>query len=237
MTDCVGEGFPQELLHLGGSDEHRPEPCLDFRRSQVRGDHLRQGLDVGLAGRVVGGGGRGLAQFHADVARQVLLGGHQPSLGGIVVDQRAEPVAGILFRGGAEQRRDHVQAHLGVPVHADRERVFGVLGVLDVRPGQQDPVPHDVVLAGGPGFRVVLFQRQHADGERVVPEAALGGTYPDDRDRVAARSAAFSRTQARPVSVRVRVPPCVRGLPGVEQPLPLSASRGGPPEPQFAASR
>ena len=71
-----------------------------------------------------------------------------------------------------------------MPVHADRERVFGVIGLLDDRPGQKDPVPHDVVLAGGPGFRVVLFQRQHADGERVVPEAALGGTYPDDRDRV-----------------------------------------------------
>ncbi len=109
----------------------------------------------------------------------------------------------------------------------------GVLGVLDVRPGQEDPVPHDVVLAGHPGFRVVLFQRQHADGERVVPEAALGGTYPDDRDRVlqvrgVLQDAGAARLgEGQGAALRA----C---LSGVEQPLPLSASLAGPPEPQFA---
>ena len=100
-----------------------------------------------------------------------------------------------------------------MPVHADRERVFGVIGLLDDRAGQQDPVPHDVVLAGGPGFRVVLFQRQHADGERVVPEAALGGTYPDDRDRVAPGPRRCPGCRRGPASVMVRVPPCARACP------------------------
>ena len=179
----VIEDLAQELLDVRRVDPCGAEPGVDLPRRQVGRDDPAQFGDVDREPGVVLGRPFGLPQLLADLAGQVLGGGHQPPGSRVVEHERAELGAGVVF-GGAEQPGDLVQPRLAPGVQADGQRVGRGVGAEPRRARGDDPFAEDGRLGGPLADRVELLQGVDQRGERVGGEPAL--PWPDPgQDRLA----------------------------------------------------
>ena len=98
-----------------------------------------------------------MPQLVADLAGQVLGGGHQPPGCRVVEHERAELRAGVVL-GGAEQPGDLVQPRLAAGVQADGQRVGRGVGAEPRGARGDDPFAEDGGLGGPLADRVELLQ-------------------------------------------------------------------------------
>ena len=204
----VIQDLAQELLDVRRVDPGGTEPGVDLSRRQVGRDDPAQLGDVDREPGVILGRLLGVPQLLADLAGQVLGGGHQPSGSRVVEHKRAELGAGVVL-GGAEQSGDLVQPRLAPGVEADCQRVGRSVGAEPRRARGDDAFAEDSRLGGPLADRVELLQGVDQWGERVGGEPALPRPDPgQDRfpgGRVGPASAPQREPVQRPVGGEVAV--------------------------------
>lgn len=202
----VVEDLAQERLVAVGVDPGGAEVALHVFHAQVLGDHLAQRGDVDLKLGARGGRGDRDVELVADVARQVLGGGHELAAAGVLIDQLAERVAGLVG-GRAQQRRDLLEVDAAVGLDADGERVVGVVDAEHRGAGDQGALREHRRRDRGLRRFVEALKRHDERRERVAAQR-VHDARRDARDarlarRVGAAGGARAEAVDRPVACRV----------------------------------